>query len=190
MYRGVAGDVVIVGESPGRTEVSTGIAFSGPAGRRLDEWLVASGATVGDPRCGVYFTSVAKCGTTQEGKRHLPIMEKACVHFLRDQINTIAPWLVVTLGQVAYDALGTQLQWRNAVCRVFASRECWLVSPFLVDFLLVPWPHPSGLSRWTNDPANRERLLHSFGAVATIRANIQADSAAPKPMDPTGKQNA
>lgn len=190
MYRGVAGDVVIVGESPGRTEVSTGIAFSGRAGRRLDEWLVASGATDTNPRRGVYFTSVAKCGTTEEGKRHLPVMAKACVHFLRNQINAIAPWLVVTLGQVAYDALSTQLQWRNAVCKVFESKQCWLVSPFSVDFVLVPWPHPSGLSRWTNEPANRERLLHSFNAVRAIRASVQAKPTAQKPADATGEKNA
>jgi hypothetical protein len=31
-------------------------------------------------------------------------------------------------------------------------------SPQLNDALLIPLPHPSGASRWLNDPANRARL--------------------------------
>lgn len=61
MDRGAPGDIVIVGEGPGRKELENERAFSGQTGVRLDEWLVASGAPPATPRAGVYTTSVTKC---------------------------------------------------------------------------------------------------------------------------------
>ncbi len=173
MKRGEAGDVVIVGESPGATEVETQTAFSGPAGKRLNEWLIKSGAAQDAPRGGVYLTSVVKCRSND--KAAVARMAKNCTQFLRRQINTIAPNIVITLGQFAYEALDTQLRWRSAVGSMFESQECWLVSPFDVPFKLLVWPHPSGLSRWTNVEANRQKLEASFELIRSVRMSQDSE---------------
>jgi len=35
--------------------------------------------------------------------------------------------------------------------------------------VIVPLPHPSGTSRWLNDPANRERLTAALALIADLR---------------------
>lgn len=167
MQRGHAGDLVVIGESPGATEATSGKAFSGPAGKRLDKWLSSCATSQDDPRHGVYLTSVVKCRTTQ--KAHLSTMTTHCIEHLRLQVNAIAPKIIITLGEFAYQALRTQLTWSQAVGGIFSSKECWLISPFDVPFQLVPWPHPSGLSRWTNNKSNQERLQRSIEQVRAIR---------------------
>ena len=37
------------------------------------------------------------------------------------------------------------------------------------DPLVLPLPHPSGQSRWLNDPANRERLERALAALGEQR---------------------
>ena len=39
MLRGEPGSVMIVGQGPGKKERAVGLAFAGPSGKRLDEWL-------------------------------------------------------------------------------------------------------------------------------------------------------
>ena len=40
--------------------------------------------------------------------------------------------------------------------------------------VIVPLPHPSGQSRWLNEPANRERLAAALALVADLRARHAA----------------
>jgi hypothetical protein len=37
---------------------------------------------------------------------------------------------------------------------------------------MVPLPHPSGQSRWLNDPANRERLASALAIIGALRATL------------------
>jgi hypothetical protein len=46
------------------------------------------------------------------------------------------------------------------------------------DAVAIPLPHPSGRSRWLNDPANRPILEH---AVELIHAELVAIARAPDP---------
>ena len=48
--------VVIVGEAPGKHEEETGIPFSGPSGRMLNDWLLEAGIR----RKDCYVTNVVK----------------------------------------------------------------------------------------------------------------------------------
>lgn len=169
MRRGDVGDVVVIGESPGPTEVTMQAAFSGPSGKRLNKWLIACGAPEDDPRRGVYLTSVVKCHS--EDKAAIAKMSRNCFSFLAQQIDIIAPKLVITLGEFAYDSLATRLRWNQAVAKLYDSRECWLISPFAVQFKLMVWPHPSGLSQWINEPQNKQQLTASFDLVRATRSS-------------------
>ena len=102
MYRGEVGKIVIVGQEPGNREIASQRAFSGPSGRRLNEWLIASGFNLLDPRRGVYTTSVAKCLCDDSG---LALLRRNCIGFLDSQVRAVRPQLVISLGAVAYKAV-------------------------------------------------------------------------------------
>lgn len=59
--RGNGNEILIVGQAPGKTEQTSGRAFSGISGTRLDRWLVDIGRPEQNPRQGVYLTSLLKC---------------------------------------------------------------------------------------------------------------------------------
>jgi uracil-DNA glycosylase len=160
MQRGNGRAIMIVGQEPGKTERSTGRAFSGPAGRRLDRWLIAAGAAPADPREDLYLTSRIKCSAPNTTSR--VAMAHNCDRFLRQQLTLVKPRLVITLGNFAYDYFGdATLPFASALCTLIPSTT-YLIFPFDTVFDLLPWPHPSGLNRWLNVPANTRRLDSSF----------------------------
>src|SRR5438105_262671 len=99
--------VMFVGEQPGDQEDRAGEPFVGPAGRVLDEGLVAAGIE----RDRVYVTNAVKhFKWTARGKRR--IHEKpnraevaACQHWLELELRLVRPELVVALGATAAQAL-------------------------------------------------------------------------------------
>jgi len=103
MDRGIPGNVLIVGEGPGRTELGSQRAFAGQSGKTLDRWLIKCGANQANPREGIYMTSVLKCFCPSQ--KNFQRMAKNCIHFLHDQIINIQPALVITLGKQAFSAL-------------------------------------------------------------------------------------
>jgi hypothetical protein len=38
--------------------------------------------------------------------------------------------------------------------------------------VMVPLPHPSGQSRWLNDPTNRDRLAAALGVLGQLRVSL------------------
>jgi len=85
---------MLVGEGPGYHEDQQGRPFVGPAGRFLEELL----ASVGLKRTDVYITNVVKC-RPPENRDPLPSEVDACRKHLKEQIATINPKLIVTLGR-------------------------------------------------------------------------------------------
>ena len=90
-------DVVFVGEGPGFHEDQQGRPFVGPAGRLLDELL----ASVGLDRKDVYITNMVKC-RPPNNRDPLPGEIEACKPFLDEQIEMIAPKVVVALGRYSF----------------------------------------------------------------------------------------
>jgi uracil-DNA glycosylase family 4 len=167
MDRGGAANVMIVGQGPGKGELTSGRAFSGFSGNRLNEWLVACGADPSSPRALVYCTSITKCFTSEESA--LGRMTQNCQRFLRRQFAIVRPRLVITLGTRAFDALsfdGTPAC--DAWCRIFDSRKVFPLMPEEDQHHLLAWPHPSGMNRWHNDPENKVLLASTFDVVASF----------------------
>ncbi len=98
---------MLVGEQPGDREDREGSPFVGPAGRLLDEAMEEAGLR----RDEVYVTNVVKhLKWTPRGKRRIhqrPNAEeiKACLPWLREEIATVQPRLLVCLGATAAQAL-------------------------------------------------------------------------------------
>ena len=88
--------VMFVGEGPGKNEDLQGEPFVGAAGKRLDSLLGLAGLT----REEIYIANVIKC-RPPNNRNPLPEEIKACAPFLREQIRSIWPDVLVCLGNFA-----------------------------------------------------------------------------------------
>ena len=86
--------IMFIGEGPGFHEDKHGRPFIGPAGKFLDELL----ATINLKRDEVYITNIIKCRPPQN-RDPLPEEVQQCRSWLEQQIELLAPELIVTLGR-------------------------------------------------------------------------------------------
>lgn len=159
LNRGRESRVMIIGREPGTSELTSGKAFSGSAGKRLAEWLRRCGAP-DDYREHVYLTSVIKCPSATVSD--FAVMRRNCASFLVRQLAIVRPTVVVSLGKEAFDAMNIGVAYSHALCSVFNTRQYVILTPSGHHFDVLAWPHPSGLNRWLNNAANIKRLERSF----------------------------
>jgi uracil-DNA glycosylase family protein len=99
--------IVLAGEQPGDKEDVEGEPFVGPAGRLLDRALERAGVSRED----AYVTNVVKhFRFKRQGKRRIhqtPGVEhvRACLPWLRAELDAVGPQLLVTLGATAAKSL-------------------------------------------------------------------------------------
>ncbi len=92
---------LFIGEGPGRNEDMQGEPFVGPAGKLLDNMLVAMGLKRGE---NAYIANIVKCRPTDEsGKDRPPSPQEvaSCLPYLQRQIALIQPTVLVALGKTA-----------------------------------------------------------------------------------------
>lgn len=95
--------LMVVGEGPGETEDQQGRPFVGRAGQLLDRMLAA----IDLPRADVYICNTVKCRPTLPGpsgpRNRAPdaIEMENCRPFLDEQIEIIAPEVILALGSPA-----------------------------------------------------------------------------------------
>jgi len=152
--------VMIVGQAPGIRAHTTGVPWSGRSGDILREWLASAGFPPETWMETWYLTSLTKCfpGKAAQGKgdRAPSRAEIAlCSDHLAMEMLLVRPEIIVTLGKIAASRLipGAGRQSLAALVGAIAT----------VDLphgqtSIVPLPHPSGVSRWLNDAANRARV--------------------------------
>ncbi len=134
----VAARVMFVGEAPGRKGADrTRVPFSGDqSGKNFDRFLSSIDLT----RDQIFITSAALCNPrTASGANRKPTQTEVanCSEFLRRTIQVIDPFIIVTLGSVALEAL-KRIKWHELSLKEAAGK--------IVDWdgrLLVPIYHPS-----------------------------------------------
>ena len=147
------GRIMLIGQAPGVLEAIDREHFVGRAGRVLFRWLARIGLEEAAFRRHVYVTAVTKCfpGKAVRGggdRRPSPAELRLCRPFLDRQLAVVDPRLVVLTGKMALD-LELPGQPLDALVGQVFERE---------GLELLPLPHPSGMSRWLNAPANQARL--------------------------------
>ncbi len=124
--------LMFIGEGPGEEEDLQGRPFVGRAGEVLTSLI----KNLGLKREEVYIANVVKCRPPMN-RAPKPEEQKACLVFLRKQIEIIKPQVIVTLGDVATKAL---LQTRSGITsvrgRVFEYKGIKVVPTFHPAYLL------------------------------------------------------
>jgi uracil-DNA glycosylase len=163
--------VMIIGQAPGAVELTTGLPFSGRAGAELRRWLAEAGI---DEAHLPYRTAITKCfpGKAASGagdRRPSPPEIALCAPWLEAELALVRPRVVLLVGTLAIERFWGRVPLSEVVGK----------SRLDGDRVLIPLPHPSGASRWLNDPANRERLRRALAVVRrTVRGLDNAGSAA------------
>jgi uracil-DNA glycosylase len=151
----------IYGQAPGIIEGEERRPWRGRAGQTLRRWLDLDEETF---YATFYCASVTRCypgrAASGSGDRTPTPRERALCSFWFDwERRLLRPTLIVAVGGLAIERLlGRQ-----------SLAEC-IGCEFERDgATVVPLPHPSGVSRWTNAPENRALLGRG---VALIRAHL------------------
>lgn len=92
--------IMIIGQNPGFNEDRQGKPFIGKSGIKLNELL----NKLNIDRNEVYITNAAKCFTPANRKPELDEL-KACEHYLKFEIDTIRPKVIIALGDPAIPTL-------------------------------------------------------------------------------------
>jgi uracil-DNA glycosylase len=183
--------MMLVGQAPASPLRSKGKPFSGQAGRILFKWLARAGFTEEEFRAQCYFTAITKCypgpanvspsGVGGKGDRVPTAKERAlCEPFLLRELAWMGvgmnpapankgrqrrshrrdkPVLILTVGRVAATYfLGSDIDFTHAIGETY-PRD---------DYIVLPLPHPSGVSRWTNDSNNQARLNKALRTLKSL----------------------
>jgi uracil-DNA glycosylase family 4 len=164
---------MIVGQAPGPSAGERPLPYTGATGRTLQRWLERAGFAPGALHREFYLTSLTKCfpgpatGTGAKGDRPPSAKEIAlCARHLDREIALVRPRIVVALGRLAAERLDPTARGLPLTELVGSLRPAERAG---YVFRLLPLPHPSGVSRWLNDPAHVARLDE---ALAILRREV------------------
>ena len=169
IFKGAVGNrVMVVGQAPGALAHERPAPYMGATGRTLRSWLGRAGFDEGALHGRCYLTSLTKCfpgpSTSGKGDRAPSAAEVAlCRGHLDRELALVRPELVLALGRLAATALVGPAPLAELVGTVREAERAGH------RFLVLPLPHPSGVSRWLNDPANRARHEQALALLAGLR---------------------
>jgi uracil-DNA glycosylase family 4 len=163
--RGRIGDaVMVVGQAPGHLSVERGMPFAGPGGVILDRWLQQAGFAAGALHHEVYLSALTRCdpGKNPRGtgdRKPSPPELALCRPYLLRELELVRPQVILPVGGMAIAAFLGPQRLEDVIGEAFERN----------GVLLVPLPHPSGVSRWLNDPAHQQLLARALGRLAEWR---------------------
>src|SRR5690348_11230928 len=156
---------MLVGQAPGKVEISSQKPFAGRAGKTLFRWLAEAGLSEEEARDRIYIAAMTRCfpGPHPSGRGdRVPTRDELaqCGSWLDDELMLIRPKLIIPVGKLA---IGRFLG--DAPLADVVGREHEVVHPG-GSSVVVPLPHPSGASSWIHAPGHRElvtRALRKIG---------------------------
>ncbi|MEW6388506.1 MAG: uracil-DNA glycosylase [Thermodesulfobacteriota bacterium] len=147
-------ELMFVGEGPGQEEDLQGLPFVGAAGGLLNNLL----SKLGLRREEVYIANIVKC--RPPGNRDPEEDEIAqCLPFLKKQIKSVRPRVIVTLGKVAAQAL---LQTATPITKLRGKWQRYQ------KIAVMPTFHPSYLLRF---PKERQKTWEDMQQVMDLLAS-------------------
>ena len=156
--RGQIGDrVMVVGQAPGHLSVERGRPFSGPGGRILDQWLQRAGFAPGALHREVYISAITCCdpGKNPRGsgdRKPSPPEVALCRPYLLRELELVRPAVILPVGGMAISAFLGPRKLEEVIGTSFERNGA----------RILPLPHPSGVSRWLNDPEHQALLTQAL----------------------------
>jgi DNA polymerase len=165
-------DLLFVGEGPGAEEDRLGEPFVGRSGKLLDQLVWEE---MGLTRQQFYIANVVKC-RPPDNRDPKPEEIEACNPWLEQQLELIAPKVVITLGNFA---MRTLLQTKEGITKVRGTAY-----PFRGG-LLIPTFHPAAILRGGAAQLAQMRadLVRAKQAIASTA--VEVDVEIPPPVAPT-----
>lgn len=169
--------LMVVGQAPAVGAAERPLPYSGATGVTLRGWLERAGFPADalyDPE-RFYLTSVTKCfpgKATSGGGDRLPSRAEValCGAHLAAELRLVQPELLLALGRLSIETLVPSTRGRALAELVGTPRPA--EHPAAGPALVLPLPHPSGVSRWLNAPEHRalvERGLAWLGEERGLR---------------------
>jgi uracil-DNA glycosylase len=154
----------IHGQAPGVIEGQQRLPWRGRAGQTLRRWLELDEARFYGT---FYCASVTRCfpGKAPSGngdRTPTPREQELCAFWREWELELIRPRLVLAVGGLSARRLLGVTNLGESIGRRFE----------LGGATAIPLPHPSGTSRWLNDPANRARLAEALTVVKEELARL------------------
>ena len=126
----IGSKIVFVTDHPGSDGAKENSPLAGENSKLLNKLL----RTAGIDKNKVYFTNVIKY--YPQDKKPTPKEIKSYVPFLKEEIKTVGPKVVVTLGDVALNGIGLRLPLNNVRGRTFNFGSYTLVPTFHPELAL------------------------------------------------------
>jgi uracil-DNA glycosylase len=165
VFSGRAGQrIMLIGQAPGPVEDDVTRPFAGRAGAQLMRWFTRAGFSGdADVRERVFMTSMTTCFPgrlpTNSGDRRPSTREVAlCAGWLDEYLAWLQPAVIVCIGGLAHGRFLPGRRLETIVGDAWSAQGAVIAG--IPDSMpaLLPLPHPSGHSRWLNDPSH-VRLL-------------------------------
>ena len=170
--------ILIVGQAPGASGHTHEKPFSGAAGKSLSAWLQIAGLPPWahhDPELA-FVTAITRCfpgkAPGSKGDR-VPSGPEIilCRPYLEAEFALVRPRVVVALGRLAATRLVGPAPLGELIGQVREIERNGRRLP------VITLPHPSGVSRWLNLPANREQhreALRLLGELLGTLPNLES----------------
>lgn len=153
-------DIVFIGEAPGKKEDETGVPFVGSAGKFLGEML----ESIGMKRENIYITNIVKY-RPPNNRDPLPEEKDACKDWLHEELNTIAPKLIVFLGRHSMNHFFPELKISDAHGKLVIKNI-----PGINTKYFLPLYHPAAA---LYNGSLREELMKDFKKIPLAIKKIE-----------------
>ncbi|HUP27335.1 MAG TPA: uracil-DNA glycosylase family protein [Chloroflexia bacterium] len=158
--------ILLVGQAPGLRATNENRPFAGISGDKLRAWFEMGGIAREDFWRKIHFSAVTKCYPGRlpgaRGDRvPTPHEQLLCRPWLDAQLALLQPDIVLLVGLLAIQTFLGKVPSLQAVVGTAVERE---------GVRYLPLPHPSGVSRWLNEPENIravERAMQILGGWVT-----------------------
>ena len=153
-------EVVFIGEAPGKKEDETGVPFMGAAGKFLGEMLASIKMKRGD----IYITNIVKY-RPPNNRDPLPQEKEDCKDWLHEELNIIAPKLIVFLGRHSMNHFFPELKISDAHGKLINKNI-----PGINTKYFLPLYHPAAA---LYNGSLRQELLKDFKKIPTVLKKIK-----------------
>jgi uracil-DNA glycosylase len=142
--------ILLVGQAPGLRATIQDRPFAGIAGDKLRGWFEKGGIPRDEFYARIHFAAITRCYPGRiPGARgdRLPTPEEQslCRPWLDELIDVLEPEVVLLVGSLAIRTFLGPFKSLSDVVGTATIRD---------GVRYLPLPHPSGVSRWLNEPAN------------------------------------